>query len=864
VLVSTGSGYRLALAPDQLDVAVFGAQIDRARRLLGSGDAAGAIDAFDAAFALWRGPPMAEIAGPSADAERARLGELRLTAVEEWAAAMLDCGRLAPVVAELVALVAEHPLRERLRALLMRALYRSGRKAEALRVFADARQLLREELGIEPGPELRRLHQDVLSNRDVEAGGRVDPDRPPRAKVDQVVPRQLPPALPHFAGRVAELRLLTDLADQAAGTGGTVITAIDGTAGVGKTALALYWAHQVAYRFPDGQLYVNLRGYDPTRSPMRPEEALRGFLEAIGVARRVPVSVDAQAALYRSLLAGKRILVVLDNARDAEQVRPLLPGSSAALVVVTARKQLASLVAVEGAYPLSLHLLPVAEARDLLARRVGAGRVDAEPQAVNEIIASSARLPLALAIVAARAVVQRDLSLARLAAELHADPGGLDAFAGGDAASDMRAVLTWSYQRLSVEAARLFRLLGLHRGPDIAVPAAASLAGLSLGQVRPLLVELSRAHLVAEDAAGRYAFHDLLRAFAAELAHSQDSEGARRAAVHRVLDHYLHSAHGADMLLEPHRHRITPAPPCSGVSAEQPADAAGALAWFGAEHRVLLAAVELAVSAGFDTHAWQLAWTLTEFFDRRGHWHDLVVTMRAALAAARRLGDRPGQARAHRGLARAGHLLGRDEDARIHLYEALDLYTQLGDHTGQAHACHNLASVAERQRRHVAALHHAQRALDLFRVAGDRAGQARALNTLGWCRISLGDCQRALTYCREALAILQKLGDPTGQACTWDSLGSAHHHLGQHREAITCYRHALDLFREVGNRYYESQALTHLGDTHHAAGDLDAAFDTWRQALDVLDQLGHSDAVEVRVRLDALKGLADKVNGRRS
>jgi len=352
-------------------------------------------------------------------------------------------------------------------------------------------------------------------------------------------PRQLPAAVRHFAGRDVELAALADQLADAADM--VVISAVGGTAGIGKTALAVHFAHQVADRFLDGQLYVNLRGFDPTGSPMSPAEAIRGFLEAFDVpGERIPVTLGAQAALYRSVLADRRVLVVLDNARDADQVRPLLPGSPGCMVVVTSRNQLISLITAEGARPLTLDLLTVAEARQLLAGRLGAGRVAADAAAVEEIIASCARLPLALAIVAARAATHPQFPLASLAGELRDARGGLNAFGGGDAAADPRAVFSWSYQQLSPQAARLFRLLGLHPGPDTTAWAAASLAALPTEQARGSLAELARAHLVTERAPGRFAFHDLLRAYAVEQARSHDTDDDRKATVSRALDHYLH------------------------------------------------------------------------------------------------------------------------------------------------------------------------------------------------------------------------------------------------------------------------------------------------------------------------------------
>jgi transcriptional regulator with XRE-family HTH domain len=395
----------------------------------------------------------------------------------------------------------------------------------------------------------------------------------------QVVPRQLPAAATHFAGRAAELKALDGPLDRAGcdARGSVVICAISGTAGVGKTALAVHWAHSAAQRFPDGQLYVNLRGFDPSGTPVTPAEAIHGFLGALHVpAGRLPESLDAQAGLFRSLLAGRRMLIVLDNARDAAQIRPLLPGSDACCVIVTSRSQLTSLVAEQGAHPLTLDVLTEAEARELLSRRLGPERIAGESEAVDELIGRCARLPLALAIVAARAAVGPCHPLTALVEELRDTRSRLDALDAGDSATSARAMFSWSYQSLSGPAARMFRLLGVHPGPDISGPAAASLAGVRLDQAHEMLRELTRANLLGEGPARRFAFHGLLRAYAAERACAEESDAARRAALDRVLGHYRHCAlAAAEPPSTPHEASATvlsrPAPARADVAAHKQA-----------------------------------------------------------------------------------------------------------------------------------------------------------------------------------------------------------------------------------------------------------------------------------------------------
>jgi tetratricopeptide (TPR) repeat protein len=695
------------------------------------------------------------------------------------------------------------------------------------------------------------MYQSAAGQVDAEPVRQASTGSPEGDRRVLVVPHQLPAAVRHFAGREDELAALSGLLEQSGGT--VVISAIGGTAGIGKTALAVYWAHQVADRFPDGQLYVNLRGFDPDGSVMDPAEAVRRFLDALGVpATRIPADLDAQAALYRSYLVDRQILVVLDNARDTAQVRRLLPGAPGCLVLVTSRNQLTGLVAAESAHPITLDLLSLAEARELLARRLGSDRVAAEPEAVEGIIARCARLPLALAIVAARAATHPRLPLHTLADELRDSADRLDTLITDDPYTGVRAVFSWSYRALSPAAARLFRLLGLHPGPSISTAAAASLAALPVPQVRTLLAELTRAHLVVEPTPGRYTFHDLLRAYAAELAASVDSDDERHAATHRILDHYLHTAYAAARLLDPARHPITLTPPQPGVTPEHPADLGQALDWFTVEHAVLLAAVDHASTTGFDTHTWQLASTLWTFLDRRGHWHDQVAAQQAAVSAAQRLADPAVQAGAYRHLAHAYTRLGRFDDAHTQLRHALDLATQSGNLVGQANTHHTLAVMWEQQGRHAQALDHAQQALDLSRTAGHQSGQAYALNAAGWYHGLLGDHQQALAACQQALTLFQELEDRDGQAATWDSLGYAYHHLGHHSQAITCYQHALDLYRDLGDRYYEATILTHLGDTHDAASNPQAARAAWQQALTILDQLDNPDAGQVRAKLHHL------------
>jgi tetratricopeptide (TPR) repeat protein len=414
-------------------------------------------------------------------------------------------------------------------------------------------------------------------------------------------------------------------------------------------------------------------------------------------------------------------------------------------------------------------------------------------------------------------------------------------------------VFSWSYTTLTPPAARLFRLLGLHPGPDITAPAAASLTGLPPARTRPLLAELTRAGLLAEQTPGRYGFHDLLAAYATHLTQTEDSEEEREAATVRVLDHYTHTAHTADRRLHPTRDPIPLplTPPADGAVPEQLTDQQVAIGWLDAERPVLLATQQLAADAGWDTHAWQLAWALHTVLRQRGRWHELAGAWQAALPAADRL-PHPAAATAHSLLGRAVTMLGDDKQAYTHLHHALRLDTEAADPAGQAHTHNDLALLWERRSRPDRALDHAQQARTLYQAAGHRPGQAYALNAVGWYHALLGDHTAALTYCRQALPLFQQLGDRAGQACTWDSLGYAHHHLNQYAQAADCYQHALTLLRDLGDRYYEADTLTHLGDTHLAAGNPDRARTAWTTALDLLTDLDHPDATAIRAKLATL------------
>jgi tetratricopeptide (TPR) repeat protein len=598
---------------------------------------------------------------------------------------------------------------------------------------------------------------------------------------------------------------------------------------------------------------VNLRGYDVSGAPLPPADAIRGFLDALDVpATHIPAGPEAQTGLYRSLLAGRRMLILLDNARDAAQVRPLLPGSAGCLVLVTSRSQLTGLAATDGAHLLTVDVLTDTEAHALLSRRLGPGRVAAEPEATAGLIRLCARLPLALNIAAARAAARPSHPLAAVTAALRGEQGGLDAFDTGDPASSARTVFSWSYRYLSQPAGQMFRLLGLHPGPDITVAAGASLAGIPADEAGRAFAELTAAHLVAEQVPGRFSFHDLLRAYASEQAGAYDSSSVRDAILGRMLDHYLHTAQAAATLLCPGRDLLTLPPPGDGVQPEQPGTSAAALAWFIVERPVISAAARLAADAGLDIPAWQLGWILGRYLHRCGHWQEWKAILHAALTAAERADDLPGQAGIHRDLGGALTHLRSFPDAHVHLELALGMYQQLGDRAGQAHTRLVLGQAFDFQARPREALSQARQALESYRAAGHTAGQANAINNAACYLNVLGEYERALACHRQALALHRQIDNRDGECCTWDCLGDTYRHLGRPDQAIACYRQGIQLFRELGNRPDLAVALTNLGDALCATGQLPGARAAWQEAHVILEDLHDPGAGQLLTKLSRL------------
>ncbi|MEV8437897.1 tetratricopeptide repeat protein [Actinosynnema sp. NPDC051121] len=652
-------------------------------------------------------------------------------------------------------------------------------------------------------------------------------------------PRQLPATPGPFVGRADALAVLDAALDDRRPT------AIGGAGGIGKTWLALHWAHRRLDRFPDGQLFADLRGFGPRGEPTTPETAIRGFLDALGVEPgRVPPDLDAQAALYRGLTADRRMLVVLDNAESAGQVEPLLPGGRSCVVVITSRRILSGLVTRHGARHVPLEVLPDDEALAALELRLGEPRLTAEPAAVTRLLTACRGLPLALAIVAGRAHTSPDLPLAHLAADI--EESGAAALDDDDPTASLPAVLATSYRALTDEHRHALWLLALAPGPDIGLTATASLTGLPPDRAARVLRALHEASLLDHHGPGRHRLHDLIRR------HTVDSTPGlpapeRDRALRRVVDHYLHTAHHADRLLYPHREPLRLDPPTPGARIHRSADADEALAWFEAEHPNLVAASGAAAAAGRHHVVWQLAWALDTFHFRRGHRTDRVAVWQAALDAATHIADPAARISAHRNLGIAYAVLERSETAIGHLRLSLDLAERHDDPAQQARTHQMLGWAWQWGGDPRRALEHAEQALALHDRLDRPVLRADTLNQIGWYAARLDDHGTAHDRFRAALPLHRRHHNADGEATTLDGLGYVAHLRGDHRDAIAHYDQALALRRRLGHTYGEADILERLGHAHAALDDRDRADRVWREALARYEEQGRDhDAERVR------------------
>jgi len=651
------------------------------------------------------------------------------------------------------------------------------------------------------------------------------------------VPAQLPPPVSGFVGREAELALLDSPAPP--------VTVLLGAPGVGKSALAVHWARAAGDRFPDGRLHLDLRGFADAE-PRDPADALRLLLESLGVEPdQMPADQDGRQALYRGRTSSLRLLVILDNARDDDQVLPLLPAGDRTRAVVTSRRRLTGLIAAVGARPIDLDVLAEDEAIELFHDRVGG----AGPGAAD-IVRACGRLPLAVTLAAARVRTSGHplAALAALHAELRRPASRLEAL------DDLRAVFSWSYQGLTPAAARLFRLLGLVAGPDIALAAASALAGRPAAAGRRLLRELAEAALITEPVPGRFAMTDLIRAYAGELARATDPAADRRAALTRLMDHYTHTAYQADLVLNPARAPIpmTLSAPADDSRPSPLLDMKAALAWLTGERETLLAAVRQARDEGLDTQAWQLSWALDSFLHEERRWDDEGAAWAVALDSAATLADGPALAYAYSFVAVADARRQRFDEAQANMARALELVAEAGDTAGAAECRFILSYLWWLQGDQERALAEAGAALDLFRTLDDPIWEGKAALAVGWYHAQRGEAATALPYFTEALVLQQRAGDWENESITRDSLGLLHQVTGDHDEAARHFEEGLRLSRRTGNPAVEAQLLTHLGDLYEGLGDATTAVERWREAYEILADLGHPQAAALRGKLAPL------------
>jgi DNA-binding SARP family transcriptional activator/tetratricopeptide (TPR) repeat protein len=816
-------GYVLTVDPQTVD-------LHRFRRLTTLARAAesdrAATELMTQALGLWRGEPFAGLDTPWLAATRRQLLDERFAADLDHHDVLLRLGRHGELLPALSAAVAEHPLDERLAEQAMLALYRCGRQADADEQYRRIRRCLADELGSDPGVALRRLHERILAADPTLAAPSGDIRAPEVQPAAATVPAQLPADVRAFTGRTGELAALDRLLAPPEGDEPPLTVALlSGTAGVGKSALAVRWAHRVREAFPDGQLYVNLRGYD-AEQPVAVADALAGFLTALGVrGAEIPPGVDERAGRYRSELTGRRMLVLLDNASSVEQVRPLLPGTGSCLVLVTSRDSLPGMVAVHGAERVSLDLLPPADAVGLLRRLIGA-RVDREPSVAADLAAACARLPLALRIAAELAAARTDVSLAELVAELGDHRSRLDLLdAGGDPRAAVRGVFSWSYQNLPPDAARAFRLLGLHPGDSVHVEAVAALIGTDVGEARRLLGVLVRASLIHVGRRGRYGMHDLLRAYAAELATGHDAAPDRKAALTHLFDHYLAGSVAAMNALYPE----------DSAAAGDPVVARN---WIEAERPNLAAACTYGAAHGWYRHAVDLAGTLFRYLDAGGPVAEAVTVTASAVSAARALGDRDAQARALSDLGRLHRRQGRLHEAAETYRQALILYADLGERAAEAVALRNLGSVHWRLGDYRQAADHYRRAWTHYRRLDDAAGQADALVRLGLVDARLGNETEATERLRSALELSAQLGDRFSEAYALSLLARLSRRPADLERAGVQLEQSLAAVRLAGDRTAEAYALTDLAAVYAGGGRLAEAADHLRDALVLHRRIG--------------------------
>jgi len=885
MLVTRAPGYQILLGPEDLDSQRFAALTAAGAKELSSGEARRAAELLSEALALWRGRALADVA-PSAlvNAEASRLEESRLDAQLLRIEADLRCGRHAQLVVELQRLIVDHQLREGLWVLLIRGLRGAGRHAEALEVYARARTVIADELGVDPGAELQHLYQQMLA-ADVgqeppdartqaptdspagasPAGRAADPE--PSAAAAEPLPRvaQLPADIPDFTGRAEHVQNLRDLLSgprRPDSPGAVVVAAVIGTGGLGKTTLAVHAAHLLRVQFPDGQLYANLLG--ATQHPATSGDVLARFLRDLGMdPSRIPADEEERGAQYRSRLTERRVLIVLDDARDAAQIRPLLPGSASCAVLVTTRSRMPDLA---GSRFVDLDVLEHDEARSMFASIIGPWRAEAEPDATDEVLTACAGLPLAIRIAGARLAARGGWSVRSMAARLSNERRRLDELKTGDLA--VRACFEVSFSSLpgrnhpdGIDPAHAFRLLGVWAGLSIGLPAVAALLGQPEEAVADALEVLVDAQLLQSAAPDRYRFHDLLRAYAADRAMAEEPAEAREEAVRRILTWYLHTVAAMARIVSPHRGEVPLEPPGSDWQPLTFATADQALDWGESERANLVAATQQAYGRGMDEVAWKLPVAALSFFNRRTYRAEWAATHRTALASARRSGDRAGEAWV---LNNLGMVYGqlRVQDAIGYFEQALTIRREIGDQVGEAQAANNLADTYLRLQRFDEALEPLARTMTIQRRIGSRFGEAVALNNLGEAYLHLARVGEAITCLQQAHEIFKAVGDAHGEGYTLHNLGEAFLDRGLIDEALGCFRQAAAIRRTGGERLAEAQTLTYLGRTQLVAHRPQDARESWTRAISLFEALNdETQADEFRAKLGALDAGEDVAGG---
>jgi DNA-binding SARP family transcriptional activator len=871
ILVTRAPGYLLKLAPGDTDAQVFETLVREGGRAYAAGDPEQAAAQLSEALLLWRGSPLADVPATTlVEAEAGRLTELHFDAAELRIQAELACGSHAQVIPELRRLLADNSLRENLWLLLMRALDGAGRHAEALDAYGQARSVFSEELGVDPGAELRQFYARLLAKdeeltREAEAPGSISAGTvtssakppgpvpaPPEAQVPRSVPvpAQLPADVADFTGREDEVEHLCDLlVSGGAGIdpGAVRIALVAGSGGLGKTSLAVHAAHRVKASFPGGQLYVDLLGATP--QPLSPGDALARFLRDLGVdGRDIPVDEDERAARYRTVLAGRRMLVVLDNARDAAQVRPLLPGTASCAVLVTTRSRMPDLASTR---LVDLNVLDDDEALTLFTRVVGDERASAEPEATAELLLACAGLPLAIRICAARLNTRSGWTIGAMASRLRDEHRRLDELRAGDMA--VRASFQVSFASLPAAVqpggaapANAFRLLGLWQGPSISSAAAAALFGTPEHLAEDALEALVDAHLLGSTSEDRYKFHDLLRVYSSELAAADLSRQVRDAAIGRLLTWYMRTADAAATVVSPHRYNV-PLDPASDDSAPLGfVSAEDTLAWYDSERANIVAATRQASQYGLHEIAWRLPAPLFSVFSRRGNWADLITTNRIALASARQAGNRQGEAWVLNTLGQALGIIHDGESIGC-LEQSLAIRREIGDRMGEAQAANNLADAYEALGRGEEAVELLRRGLELSRKVSYRYGEAVALSNLGAALLHLDRAAEAVELLRQSRSLFAEIGFPDGAGYAGHSLGRCYLSLDRDDDALDCLQQALASHQAAGNRNRQAVTLRSLALALSRSGQSAQAWESWNQAAAIFDDLGDSvQAAEVR------------------